>query len=97
MKQQNQLALGLELGSAQPLPQLILGPLRDSTCLVKCLRGLVRAKVPAPNAPKGPCIDTLSDYGPAAGRESCTDKTFCQRHGVLSGFVSTPFTGGYYP
>ena len=31
------------------------------------------------------CIDTLSDYGP--GRESCTDKTFCPRHGVLSGFV----------
>jgi hypothetical protein len=42
---------GLNLGSVQPLPQLILGPLRDFTCLVKCLRGLVRAKVPAPNAP----------------------------------------------
>jgi hypothetical protein len=33
------------------LPQLILCPLRDSTCLVKCLRGLVRAAVTAPNAP----------------------------------------------
>ena len=32
---------GLNLGSVQPLPQLILGPLRDSTCLVKCLRGLL--------------------------------------------------------
>jgi hypothetical protein len=42
------------LGSAQPLPQLILGPLSNSTCLVKCLRGLVRAKVPAPNAPNAP-------------------------------------------
>ena len=44
---------GLNLGSVQPLPQLILGPLRDCTCLVKCLRGLVRAAVPAPNAPSG--------------------------------------------
>ena len=35
------------------------------------------------------CIDTLSDYGP--GRESCTDKTFCPRHGVLSGFVTFKF------
>ena len=43
---------GLNLGSVQPLPQLILGTLRDSTCLVKCLRGLVRAAVTAPNAPK---------------------------------------------
>ena len=42
---------GLNLGSVQPLPQMILGPLSNSTCLVKCLRGLVRAKVPAPNAP----------------------------------------------
>jgi hypothetical protein len=41
----------LNLGSVQPLPQMILGPLSDSTCLVKCLRGLVRAEVPAPNAP----------------------------------------------
>jgi hypothetical protein len=29
----------------------MLGPLRDSTCLVKYLRELVRAAVPAPNAP----------------------------------------------
>ena len=42
---------GLNLGSVQPLPQIILGPLSDSTCLVKCLRGLVRVKVTAPNAP----------------------------------------------
>jgi hypothetical protein len=31
------------------------------------------------------CLDTLSDYGP--GRESCKDKAFCPRPGVLSGFV----------
>ena len=35
--------------SAQPLPQLILGPLSDSTCLVKCLRGFERVAVTALN------------------------------------------------
>ena len=50
---------GLDLGSAQPLPQLILGPLRDFTCLVKCLRGLVRATVPAPNAPNANVLQKL--------------------------------------
>ena len=50
---------GLNLSSVQPLPQMILGPLSDSTCLVKCLRGLVRATVPAPNAPNAPNLPTL--------------------------------------
>ena len=31
------------------------------------------------------CLDTLSNYGP--GRESCMDKVFSPRLGVLSGFV----------
>ena len=34
---------------------------------------------------KDHCLDTLSDYGP--GRESCTDRAFSPRPGVLSGFV----------
>ena len=40
-------------------------------------------------------IHTLSDYGP--GRESCTDKTFCPRHGVLSGFVFNAVHRGILP
>ena len=43
---------GLDLGVLNPVPQLILGPLRDSTCLSEMLAGLVRATltVTAPNA-----------------------------------------------
>ena len=46
------------------------------------------------------CQDTFCsklswDYGP--GRESCTDKTFCPRHGVLSGFVFNAVHRGILP
>ena len=40
--------------SAQPLPRLILGPLRDPTCLVKCLRGFVRVTTNSDKAIKTP-------------------------------------------